>query len=93
MSAEGGNITHCVEGGVAKVHHQGFFLCNPDGESGEKKVGYWIGEHFLVEFNVAKHEHGRRHQVGCLREGREANDVDGGAGVVSVILETIDQLE
>ena len=35
---EGDNVAHCVEGGVAKVRHQGLFLHDPYGELGGKNV-------------------------------------------------------
>ena len=54
---------------------------------------YWLGEHFLVEFNVSDREHGQRNWVGCSREGREAQDSEGSTGVVAVGMGTGDQLE
>ena len=58
MSTEEDNVTHCVKGGVPKVCQEFLSICNTDGESGEKKVRYWLGEHCLVEFNVDDCEHG-----------------------------------
>ena len=74
VSAEGDKITHCIKGGVDKVRHQGLFLCDPDGNSGGKKVRYWLGEHFIAWFDVAYREHEWWHLIGNLCKGQELRD-------------------
>ena len=69
LSAEGDDITHCVEGGVAKVRQQGLFIRYPNGELGGKNVIDWLGEPCIVESDITNGEHGRRDRVGRLREG------------------------
>ena len=93
MSAEGDNVTHRVEGGVSEECHQVLFLCNPNGESAEKKVRDRLREHRIDEVDVDNSVHGRRYRVERSCEGREAQDTDGGAGVGAIGLGTGDHPE
>ena len=70
VSAEGDNVTHCVEGVVAQERQKGLFLRYPDGDSGGQNVIYRLGEHCFYEVNVSDREHGKQHLVGCSHEGR-----------------------
>ena len=83
---EGDNDTHSVKGGVSEVRQKGFFLCNPNVDSGRKKVRYCIGEPFIVELDVFDHEHRRRHWVRHSLGGLGAQDADSGAEVVAIRL-------
>ena len=43
-----------------------------------------LREHSLAEVDVSNREHGRRHQLKCSREVREAQENDSGTGVVAI---------
>ena len=88
MSMGGDNVVHRVKGIVSKVCQQGLFLCNPGGQLDEQEGIYWFGKHCLDEVDVSDHKNGRRHQVGRLREGQEAQGNDCGVEVVAVGLGT-----
>ena len=93
MSTKGDYVAHRVKVSVVKVCRQVLFLSNPIGYSGGKKVRYWFIKHRLAEVDVSDRKYGRQHWVGRLREGREAQDSDCGAGIAAVGLGIGEQLE
>ena len=42
---------------------QGLFIRDTNGESGGKKLKYWLVKYFPVEVDVDNREHRRQHQV------------------------------